>query len=206
MSSLSSLLNPAPSSTENVPSRAQQLEPLQLDGRDYRSEPYQSGHGNAQSPTHHTVTSPGLDVLATAASKTAPLMSPVQQQSPMAQDRLQSQPQNILGPDIEAELLPVPQTHPNSASQQHPSGTESQETLETDHDQPMPGYKEDFLRSLEPALTQPLPPQQKDPSIMSNAFSFDTMQQVYPRAVQSSYANAHTQYQPDVAEMQDTPM
>ena len=84
MSNLSNLLNPTPPTAEsNASPKAQQPPPLQLDGRDHRSHHnHEADFDHAQSPIRHTVTSPGLDVLAAAASSvTAPLDPPIQQSS-----------------------------------------------------------------------------------------------------------------------------
>lgn len=79
MSKLAELLNPAPSSASEASSMANhapQVPPLVLDGRNHRSSISYSG-----SPTHTrhpSITSPGLEALADAASNTAPIPSPKQ--------------------------------------------------------------------------------------------------------------------------------
>ena len=79
MSRLAELLNPAPnpaSETPSMASQASQVQPLLLDGRNHRSSFSYSG-----SPTHTrhpSITSPGLEALADAASNTAPIPSPKQ--------------------------------------------------------------------------------------------------------------------------------
>ena len=75
MSKLSELLNPAPSSTQH--SSPQGPQPLILDGKDHRTAHRSSFEGHATSPTGFaSLTSPGLEALAAAASSTAPILSP----------------------------------------------------------------------------------------------------------------------------------
>ena len=76
MSKLSELLNPAPTSAQHSPPHPQ---PLLLDGEDHRSGHRSSFDGHATSPTRFaSLTSPGLEALAAAASNTAPILSPPQ--------------------------------------------------------------------------------------------------------------------------------
>lgn len=75
MSKLSELLNPAPSSAQRSPPQAPQ--PLVLDGQDHRAGHRSSFDGHSTSPTRFaSLTSPGLEALAAAASSTAPIPSP----------------------------------------------------------------------------------------------------------------------------------
>ena len=75
MSKLSELLNPAPSSAQRSPPQAPQ--PLVLDGQDHRAGHRSSFDGHSTSPTRFaSLTSPGLEALAAAASNTAPILSP----------------------------------------------------------------------------------------------------------------------------------
>ena len=77
MSKLSELLNPAPSSTQVSPPQVPQ--PLVLDGKDHRAGHRPSYDGHGTSPTRFaSLTSPGLEALAVAASNTAPILSPTQ--------------------------------------------------------------------------------------------------------------------------------
>lgn len=76
MSKLSELLNPAPTSAQQSPPLPQ---PLLLDGHDHRASNRSSFDGHATSPTRFaSLTSPGLEALAAAASNTAPILSPPQ--------------------------------------------------------------------------------------------------------------------------------
>lgn len=76
MSKLSELLNPAPTSAQHSPPHPQ---PLLLDGQDHRAGHRSSFDGHATSPTRFaSLTSPGLEALAAAASSTAPILSPPQ--------------------------------------------------------------------------------------------------------------------------------
>ena len=76
MSKLSELLNPAPASAQHSPPHPQ---PLLLDGQDHRAGNRSSFDGHATSPTRFaSLTSPGLEALAAAASNTAPILSPPQ--------------------------------------------------------------------------------------------------------------------------------
>lgn len=75
MSRLSELLNPAPSSAQYSPPQIPQ--PLILDGEDHRAGHRSSFDGKSTSPTRFaSMTSPGLEALAAAASSTAPILSP----------------------------------------------------------------------------------------------------------------------------------
>ncbi len=80
MSKLSELLNPAPSSqaTPEAPqtSQSHQIQPLVLDGTDHRTSSFP--RGNSTQPRYPSLTSPGLEALANAASNTAPILSPPQ--------------------------------------------------------------------------------------------------------------------------------
>lgn len=77
MSKLSELLNPAPSTTQLSSPLVPQ--PLVLDGKDHRTGHHSSYDGHSTSPTRFgSLTSPGLDALAAAASNTAPILSPSQ--------------------------------------------------------------------------------------------------------------------------------
>ncbi|KAM0802162.1 hypothetical protein BDR22DRAFT_961827 [Usnea florida] len=77
MSKLSELLNPAPSSAQYSP--PQTPHPLVLDGEDHRARHRSSIDGQSTSPTRFaSMTSPGLEALAAAASSTAPIPSPSQ--------------------------------------------------------------------------------------------------------------------------------
>ena len=205
MSSLSSLLNPAPSSTETAPSKAQQLAPLQLDGQDHRSRPYQPGFSNAQSPIHHTVTSPGLDVLAAAASSTAPLISPTQQQSSMGQAILQSPAQNSLRSESSGGMLPGTPAILNPSQEPHASGLQQRPYLGTGCEQHMPDYKEESSKALAP-LHQSLPIQHHGPAMMGNAFSLHSGQPDDTRAGSSAYAAVHNQDQSTTTQMREPPI
>lgn len=78
MSKLSELLNPAPTSTTQR-SPPQGPQPLILDGEDHRAGHRSSFEGLGASPTRlASLTSPGLEALAAAASSTAPILSPPQ--------------------------------------------------------------------------------------------------------------------------------
>ena len=76
MSRLSELLNPAPASA--APSSPPQApQPLVLDGQDHRAAHRSSFDGHSTSPPRFaSLTSPGLDALAAAASSTPPILSP----------------------------------------------------------------------------------------------------------------------------------
>ena len=77
MSKLADLLNPAPSSAQQSPPSVPQ--PLVLDGQDHRAGHRSSFDGHGTSPTRFaSLTSPGLEALAAAASSTAPILSPPQ--------------------------------------------------------------------------------------------------------------------------------
>ena len=77
MSKLSELLNPAPTSAQQSPPQVPQ--PLLLDGQDHRVGNRSSFDSHSTSPTlFASMTSPGLDALAAAASSTAPMLSPPQ--------------------------------------------------------------------------------------------------------------------------------
>ena len=76
MSKLSELLNPAPSSAQQQSPPPQVPEPLVLDGQDHRARHRSSFDGHSASPPRFaTLTSPGLEALAAAASSTAPILS-----------------------------------------------------------------------------------------------------------------------------------
>ena len=80
MSKLSALLNPAPTAgSETSPStnHAPQVQPLVLDGHNHRTTSI-SYSGSPTHTRHPSITSPGLEALADAASHTAPLASPTQ--------------------------------------------------------------------------------------------------------------------------------
>lgn len=77
MSKLSELLNPAPSPAQHSPPQGPQ--PLILDGKDHRAGHRPSFDGHGTSPTRFaSLTSPGLEALAAAASSTSPILSPPQ--------------------------------------------------------------------------------------------------------------------------------
>ena len=80
MSKLSELLNPAPSSqaTPEAPqtSQSHQIQPLVLDEIDHRTSSF--SRGNSSQTRYPSLTSPGLEALANAASNTAPILSPPQ--------------------------------------------------------------------------------------------------------------------------------
>ena len=80
MSKLSELLNPAPSSQAtpeaSQTSQSHQIQPLVLDGTDHRTSSF--SHGNSTQTRYPSLTSPGLEALANAASNTAPILSPLQ--------------------------------------------------------------------------------------------------------------------------------
>lgn len=77
MPKLSELLNPAPSSAQRSPPQVPQ--PLVLDGQDHRAGYRSSSEVHGASPTPFaSLTSPGLEALAAAASSTAPILSPPQ--------------------------------------------------------------------------------------------------------------------------------
>ena len=77
MSKLSELLNPAPASAQHSPPQIPQ--PLVLDGQDHRTGHRSSFDGHSASPPRlASMTSPGLEALAAAASSTAPILSPPQ--------------------------------------------------------------------------------------------------------------------------------
>lgn len=96
------------------------------------------------------------------------------------------------------------QVNPSSVSLQNPSSSDPHPHLDTDHDQKMPDYKEDS--SKVPATSnQSSTIQHNAPSVAANAITMYPEQPSDPKAVISSYANAHTQYQPDVAEVRDLP-
>ena len=158
MSSLSDLLNPAPSSEAAAPPKAQQLAPLQLDGQDHRSHGYESGYSHAQSPVRPTVTSPGLDVLAAAASSTAPLFSPTRQHSSVAQAMDQSSSQSSLRTD---GILPEVQAVSHSNQKQLNSGYQQSHHPSSDRDHLIEDYSEDMAKSIHPSH-QPLAPQNGD--------------------------------------------
>lgn len=74
MSKLSELLNPTPSSAQRSPPQGPQA--LILDGQDHRAGHRSSFEGHGTSPTRFaSLTSPGLEALAAAASSTAPILS-----------------------------------------------------------------------------------------------------------------------------------
>lgn len=80
MSKLSELLNPAPaytSQTSPTANHAPNVQPLVLDGHNHRSPSISYG-GSPTHIRHPSITSPGLEALADAASNTAPMASPTQ--------------------------------------------------------------------------------------------------------------------------------
>ena len=111
MSKLSELLNPAPNSQSSPPapnaSQLPHVTPLVLDGRDRHSSQRSSfSRGAGGSPTaYNTLTSPGLEALAAAASTTAPMLSPPQNQHTFA------------------ETTPYQQTYPHYSSRPSSSHT-----------------------------------------------------------------------------------
>lgn len=201
MSSLSSLLNPAPSSTETGPSKGQQLAPLHLDGQDYRSGIYQAGYDNAQTSTPLVVTSPGLDVLAAAASKTAPLMSPTQQQASVIQAVFR-ETRDSQGSEVNPRLLPESQTLSGPAPQQRSSSLEPYSRLEMDRDHHMPDYKESSGR-LAP-YSQTLYTQDDNTTGMGYASGNYSGQPVEQTATDPSPAVMHSQHQPNMTQLQNS--
>ena len=166
MSDLSSLLNPAPSSREAAAPKAQQPAPLVIDGQDHRSHKYESGYGNAQSPTRrNTVTSPGLDALAAAASSTAPLMSPTQHSSSMAQAMYQGTGQPSSKPEPSGELLSG--AYPG---QQHSSNLGQYHHGRDGGDHNISDYNEGPSRTLAPMRQSP-PRRDDDTTAMGSVFS-----------------------------------
>ena len=80
MSKLAELLNPAPtagSETSPTMNHAPQVQPLVLDVQNHRT-PSVSYSGSPTHTRHPSITSPGLEALADAASNTAPIPSPTQ--------------------------------------------------------------------------------------------------------------------------------
>ena len=80
MSKLSALLNPAPASasaTSPTMNHAPQVQPLVLDGHHRRNSSF-SYSGSPTHTRHPSITSPGLEALANAASNIAPMPSPTQ--------------------------------------------------------------------------------------------------------------------------------
>lgn len=83
MSKLSELLNPAPTSglqPTSPTTDASPVQPLILDGQNHRkgSMSYGGASGSPTATRHPSITSPGLEALADAASNIAPLASPTQ--------------------------------------------------------------------------------------------------------------------------------
>lgn len=77
MSKLSELLNPAPTSTsQQLPTapHSPRVQPLVIDGRDHRTSSI--SHASPSHTRFPSLTSPGLEALADAASNTAPILSP----------------------------------------------------------------------------------------------------------------------------------
>ena len=131
MSKLSELLNPAPTSqtspTTTQASQAPQVQPLILDGCDRRASSISHG-----SPTHSrypSLTSPGLEALANAASNTAPILSHPQNSNGFTQPFSTSyqQPghaQYGSRPGSSHTLPPLSDGFSNASGHQHSSGLE----------------------------------------------------------------------------------
>ena len=131
MSKLSELLNPAPTSQTSLAAtqapQAPQVQPLILDGRDRRTSSFSHG-----SPTHSrypSLTSPGLDALANAASNTAPIPSPPQNSNAFAQPfsasyQQTSHAQYESRPGSSHTLPPLSDGFSNNSGHQHSSGLE----------------------------------------------------------------------------------
>lgn len=131
MSKLSELLNPAPTSQTSPAAtqtpQAPQLQPLVLDGHDRCTSSFSHG-----SPTHSrypSLTSPGLEALANAASTTAPILSPPQNSNAFAQPfsatyQQASHAQYGSRPGSSHTLPPWSDGFSNANGHQHSSGLE----------------------------------------------------------------------------------
>ena len=125
MSKLSELLNPAPTSAQHSPPQVPQ--PLVLDGQDHRVGHRSSFDGHSTSPTlFASMTSPGLDALAAAASSTAPMLSSPQN-STFAQSGSYQGYNNYGSRPGSSHTLPPPSndfSHTGNSSLTHASGLE----------------------------------------------------------------------------------
>ena len=147
MSKLSELLNPAPSSqaTPEVPqtSQSHQIQPLVLDGNDHRTSSF--SRGSSTQTRYPSLTSPGLEALANAASNTAPILSPSQTNNTFTQPQPAPYQQSSYAsfgsrPGSSHTLPPLSDGHssgqPHSASLEqyhHLSGGERRPDSMTDH-------------------------------------------------------------------------
>ncbi|CAF9941070.1 MAG: hypothetical protein ALECFALPRED_008981 [Alectoria fallacina] len=152
MSKLSELLNPAPSSAQRSPPPGPQ--PLILDGQDHRAAHRSSFDGNGTSPTTRfaSLTSPGLEALAAAASSTAPILSPPQSGTFAQSGSYQGHNQYGSRPGSSHTLPPLSNdfshagnqlsTHASGLEQYHHSSTIGERKLsnETDHSARLPPF------------------------------------------------------------------
>ena len=125
MSKLSELLNPAPTTTQHSPPQFPQ--PLLLDGQDHRPVHRTSFDGQSTSPTRFgSLTSPGLEALAAAASNTAPMLSPPQNSTFAQSTSYQSYSQYGSRPGSSHTLPPFGNdfSHSGNQSSTHASGLE----------------------------------------------------------------------------------
>lgn len=151
MSKLSELLNPAPSSAQRSPPPGPQ--PLILDGQDHRAAHRSSFDGNGTSPTTRfaSLTSPGLEALAAAASSTAPILSPPQSGTFAQSGSYQGYNQYGSRPGSSHTLPPLsndfshagnqPSTHASGLEQYHHSTTgERKLSNESDYSARLPPF------------------------------------------------------------------
>ena len=165
MSKLSELLNPAPTSALHSPPQVPQ--PLVLDGQDHRLGRRSSFDGHSTSPTlFASMTSPGLDALAAAASSTAPMLSSPQN-STFAQLGSYQGYNNYGSRPGSSHTLPPPSndfSHPGNQSLTHASGLEQYH--HSSHGERKLSNDTDYSARLPPLVRSP--PTQND-SLPTNA-------------------------------------
>lgn len=162
MSKLSELLNPAPTNAQHSPSQVPQA--LVLDGQDHRAVHRSSFDGHSTSPTRFaSLSSPGLDALAAAASNTAPILSPTQSSTFAQSGSYQGYNPYGSRPGSSHTLPPLSNdfSQPGNPSSTQPSG------LEQYH------HSSNGERRLshETDYSARLPPYVRSPPIQSNSFS-----------------------------------
>ena len=162
MSKLSELLNPAPTPAQHSPPQVPQ--PLILDGQDHRAVHRSSFDGHSASPPRFaSLTSPGLDALAAAASTTAPMLSSPQSSTFAHSASYQGYTNHGSRPGS-SHTLPPPSndfSHAGNLSSTHASG------LEQYHH----SSNEERKLSIETDYYARLPPLVRSPQTQSNSFS-----------------------------------